>query len=208
MSLLEPREGSNQLVVLSYIAELNNERVSPRQKEIVERSSLSKGAVSNNCKKLMEEGVVSEEGSTYEVDFEDLMDKYRDHLENYLVRERKLEGFEEEVLKFNKIRTKTKMEMEEIFNGRTGNIIEKLLNKRIIDSRRNELTNTLKEVFLKLDMDLQLLGEAVKDGEDEVSESLRKISASIARVYQPISTVYPELKPETTVTRIAESLEE
>lgn len=208
MGLIEPREGSNQLLVLSVVAEMNSKEVKPRQRDIVEECSLTKGAVSNNCKKLMKEQILVKKESKYEVNKEKLMELYRHHIENYLNRESKIEGFEDEIERVNSIRTRTNISLKDIFSGESRKVLEKLVEGRLIDSRKTELTNTLKEVFLMVDQDVQRLGEAVRKEEDEISKSLKMLAVSMSRVYQPVSATYPDTKPETTVTKMAEELEE
>ena len=207
MMLLDSRVGPSQLEVLAHIVECNEQGEAPRQKDIVERSSLSKGAVSNNCKKLLERDLIKEDDSRYHYNEGKIRQLYKEHLESYLEREREMEGFKEGIARFNKIRTRTKKNIQNILDRETGGILQKLITKRIVNSKKDSKSNSLSEVFLFVDMDLQRVGEAV-EGDGQTSEDLQMLAVAISRVYQPVASVYTDLKPENTITKIAKELED
>jgi DNA-binding MarR family transcriptional regulator len=104
MRILTGDTGKGQLEVLSVLASQKN----LRQKDIVERSSLSKGAVSNNVEKLKEKELIMEEDGKLRVNSEKILSYYREHLEEFLIRSKN--GSEE----LNEIRTLTKREVTDI----------------------------------------------------------------------------------------------
>lgn len=161
MRLTEAREGRTQTQVLAAVADFQfNQGKLPRQKDITEKLPISKGAVSNNCKKLIDSGLVIEEEREYSVDEEKLLTVYREHIEDYLSRESKTPSFEEEVNAHNEIRTRTKRELRSFFEDEeTSQLILSILVQALIDSLEKPQTQTLRETLLWTD---QLVSETAE----------------------------------------------
>ncbi|MFB6355565.1 MAG: nucleotidyltransferase domain-containing protein [bacterium] len=153
MTLLEPREGRTQVQVLSAIAHLQVEKkIRPRVKDITDVVRLSKGAVSNNCKKLLDQGFVKQEDKQFELDKAKLFNQYREHFEEYLVREPDSELFSEDVKRKNEARTKTKKNLHGWFKNQTiKDMAMEILIKSLLAVRHQSRIQTLREVFFYAD---------------------------------------------------------
>ena len=140
MRLLTDNSGKGQLEVLSVLAE----EPGLKQKEITEKSSLSKGSVSFNTKKLKEKGLITEDSGTFEVNQEKILSFYREHLEEFLIRKQK---YPEEL---NEIRTMTKKEITEIFEIHKDEIWE-IIEQILSLSRNRSDIESLNSVFKETD---------------------------------------------------------
>src|SRR6056297_1301963 len=107
-NLLSISEGSSQLKVLSVIAEyqLNKKEEAPRQVDITNKLALTKGSVSNNCNELEETGIIKLKDKGYHINKEVILKTYQEYIENLLIREPLVEGFEEEIESANESRTR------------------------------------------------------------------------------------------------------
>lgn len=152
VSLLDVREGRNQLRTLAAIAERYRRGQRSRVKDLTEMLGLSKGAVSNNCKKLLKHGVVREENKEYWVDEAVLLEAYREHLEQYLVRGPASELFPEEVDEKNRMRTRAKQNLDRWFqNSRVRETLLEILMQSLLAVRRHSMLQMLREVFFYAD---------------------------------------------------------
>ena len=212
--MLQIKEGKNQLRVLSTIASLQLEGKSPRQKDITERTSLTKGAVSNNCKKLEEKELVSKEDNKYQVDESELFKLYREHLENYLPREKPGKRFKDKINRINEVRTTTKSKIEDITNSQTGKLIKEVIMNALAYSNKDGNLNNLRDVFHKVDFSITKLGEVSLDSDnlpEETREHLMLLAVSIDKNYKLFSSI-PDLqeisKTETATDRMIEKINE
>lgn len=150
-SLLEAREGRTQMDVLAAIGEAQyQDDVQPRQRDLVDRLPISKGAVSNNCAKLVDSGLVVEEERTYRIDEEVLLDLYREHVDAYLAREPRSEHFEVEVAAYNETRTTFKRELRDLIEG--NELILAIVTEALVNSKDDSRYQTLREVFHHADL--------------------------------------------------------
>lgn len=112
---LDMREGGTRLDVLAAVAKLEREGdLPPRQKHITEEVTVSKGAVSKTCTDLVEDEHLHKEGNRYRVNEQMLLVVYREHLEEYLVRETTVEPFEAAIERRNDVRGRFKRELRKI----------------------------------------------------------------------------------------------
>lgn len=155
--MLYQREGTNQLKVLSAVASLQEKGKSSRQKDIVEATSLTKGAVSNNCKKLVEDGILNESDNNYLLNEDVLLEYYRTHFEDYLRRRKIPTPFEN----YNEIRTATKKRMNNIFEGEIGGLLNSLLKNVLSSIREDGQINTLRDLFNRIDCIIEKIAEEV-----------------------------------------------
>lgn len=145
-SLLEAREGRTQTDVLAAIAEAQyHDDVLPRQRDLVDRLPITKGAVSNNCSKLVDSGLVVEVDQTYRIDDEVLLDLYREHVDAYLAREPRSDHFEVEVAAYNETRTTFKRELRELFEG--NELILAIVSEALVSAKDDSRYQTLRDVF-------------------------------------------------------------
>lgn len=160
MKLMKVREGRTQTEVLATIADFQyNKDKFPKQKDIVKVSPLSKGAVSNNCNKLLKSNLIIEENHNYRINKEKLLELYREHIEGFLSRESKTEKFKDLITDHNEIRTQTKKELREIFDN--NELIFDILINSLISSLDEIYASTLREVFLKTDCLISELTEHI-----------------------------------------------
>lgn len=163
----------NQLSVLSAVTRLPDGEA--RQKDIVESTALTKGAVSNNCKKLVGEGVLVENDGLYSIDEERLLSLYRTHVEEHLRRREVPEGFEH----YNDVRTATKRRMPEIFEGATGEILRVTLLRVLERSKEDAHLKTLRDVFHRADTAIVARAEADSELEGETKQELAMLAVSM-----------------------------
>ncbi len=175
MELLDIKEGKNQLEVLSIIAEdqIDVEKEAPRQKYITKRSVLSKGAVSNNCKKLVDEGVLREEDSKYYID-QKILDLYKEFVEAYFVREVPEGEFKEEIENVNEIKTESSENVDEIFEWFDAELFDLILFVLSESRTKKVKIKNLREVFLNVNQVListgyKLLTDCGDDAFDDSS---------------------------------------
>jgi DNA-binding MarR family transcriptional regulator len=132
--ILTDNTGKGQLEVLA-------ERPNQRQSEIVENSSLSKGAVSNNVNKLRDKNLIEDEGSL-RVNEERLLNLYREHLETFLIREK------EEPSELNDLRTYTKKNISDMIENEE---IVETLNSILSQASKRQDLESLNSVFKETD---------------------------------------------------------
>lgn len=151
----------NQLTVLSAVTRLaDGER--PRQKDVVHATALTKGAVSNNCAKLVDDGLLRLTDGRYAVDEERLLDLYRTHLEDHLRRRR----LPDEYRRYNDIRTATKRRMRETMEGETGDLLTEILVEVVAGAPDDGQLNTLQDVFHRADQVVTALAESAYASEE------------------------------------------
>ncbi|MFB6158876.1 MAG: MarR family transcriptional regulator [Candidatus Nanohalobium sp.] len=133
MRVLTNNTGRGQLKVLSVLAEKEGEL---KHKEIVERSSLTKGAVTNNIQKLKEKNLVLEESN--KLNETRLVELYREHLETFLIRE------SSEPEQLNELRTYVKKQIPELIDKPE---IKQTLLSVLENSRKRTDLESLNSVF-------------------------------------------------------------
>ena len=148
MRLTEAREGKTRTQVFAAVADLQRSDDPPIQKDLVEILPMTKGAVSQNCSRLVEESLLLENDGRYHVDTDRLLDDYREHFEEYLRREPQSDFFEQEVTEANQTRTRMKRSGAEYFES---NLLEDILITSLVSSLRKNNIQTLREVFLYTD---------------------------------------------------------
>jgi len=148
MRLTDAREGKTRTQVLAAVADLQRSDGPPIQKDLVEKLPMTKGAVSQNCSRLVEESLLLEHDGRYHVDTDRLLDDYREHFEEYLRREPQSDFFEQEVTEANETRTRTKRSAAEYFES---DLLEDILITSLVSSLGKNNIQTLREVFLYTD---------------------------------------------------------
>lgn len=183
MSMTEPKEGVNQVKILSYIAELDKERF--RQSDIVEISSLTKGAVSNNFKKLVDEGLLNQDNFTYSLNKAQLVEYYRIHLEGHLRRRPLKNDFKY----YNDMRTETKIKLNEMMEGVLGKLILDVLISVLSKANDDGHINTIHDLFNKTDFILCKIAESVHFSEKEtgLKEDLIMLAVTMDRTPEYVS---------------------
>ncbi|WGI17140.1 helix-turn-helix domain-containing protein [Methanonatronarchaeum sp. AMET-Sl] len=189
---MEIREGSNQLKVLSIIAEFESRDKFPKQKEIVTELPISKGAVSNNCKKLTKSDLLSREDKEYHINKQKLLELYRTHIENYLTRTEKKEDYENQINKINEIKTQIKLNINEIIESELRELILEIIYQVIINSRKDANIKNIREAFLRSDSVIQKLGEFQYKNQKSSEKSKYLIMLSI--ILQPTYNIFPEIE--------------
>jgi len=134
---LTDNTGKGQLEILSVLARDSGLRHS----DIYEASTLSKGAVTNNLEKLRDKSLIR--GDTeISVNSEKLIELYREHLEEFLIRE------QEEPSELNQLRTEAKRNMPEIIAQEE---IEKTMLSVLENSQKRSDLESLNSVFKETD---------------------------------------------------------
>lgn len=172
MRILTDNTGKGQLEVLSALASQEN----LRQKDIVERSSLSKGAVSGNVGKLKEKNLILEENGELQINSQKILSHYREHLEGFLTRSK---NDSEEL---NEIRTLTKKEIADILETHEEeiwNIIRTVISQ---SSERSDL-ESMNSVFKETD---RVIREYITSKEDS---GLKLIALSTDKSYSIIDNL-------------------
>jgi DNA-binding MarR family transcriptional regulator len=167
--ILLDKTGSGQLEVLSA---LTDEPVM-RHKDIVEASSLSKGAVSNNLEKLRDKKLV--EGETdISLNEDKILKLYREHLEAFLIRD------SSEPEELNDLRTYFKTEKKVIENEGLQDLVLSVLK----NARDREDLESLNSVFREVDRviretetntELSIIG-LITDKSNQVTENPEIVS--------------------------------
>ena len=130
------REGGTRLEVLAAVASLERDRETPpRQKDITDLVSVTRGTVSKTCSTLVDEGQLLEDDGEYRVNEEMLLLIYKEHLESYLVRDSANNGFADLVEARNEIRLDLKGELRQLVADDE-------------DGRRDLMVNILREVLV------------------------------------------------------------
>jgi len=148
MRLTEAREGKTRTQVLAAVADLQRSDDPPIQKDLVEKLPMTKGAISQNCSRLVEESLLLENDGRYHIDTDRLLDDYREHFEEYLRREPQSDFFEQEVTEANQTRTRMKRSGAEYFES---DLLEDILITTLVSSLGKNNIQTLREVFLNTD---------------------------------------------------------
>ena len=144
-TLLTPREGRTQTNVLGELARAQfDEGEQLRQRELVDRLPHSKGAVSNNIRKLADTGLVVQEDHRYRVDETALLVLYREHVDMYLARERADGRFDAELDAVNDQRTETKRQLIDLFEE--NDLLVSVLATAFIDSTEASHLRTVPDV--------------------------------------------------------------
>jgi len=152
--MTEARENKTTTLILARIAEFQKINGNyPRQKDIRKKVPLTKGAVSQEFDKLMSESfIVKNEENTYSINKEKLVNSYREHLEDYLIREEKNEIFRELIDSSNEIRTQTNRQLDILLDKKENKeMIKSILLNSLISSIERDNIATLREVFLWTD---------------------------------------------------------
>lgn len=171
MRILLDRTGSGQLEILSVLSAGSNKR----HKEIVEKSSLSKGAVSNNLEKLREKNLIIGE-SNISLNEEKLQKLYREHLETFLVRD------SSEPKELNELRTYFKT--EKLSNTLHREELNQIILTILKNAREREDLESLNSVFREVDRviretetdtELSIIG-LITDKSNQVTENPEIVS--------------------------------
>lgn len=131
------KTGSGQLEILSALAE----EPGLRQKEIVGRTSLSKGSVSNNVRKLREKELLEGE-EELGLNEERLLELYREHVEIFLARK------SSEPEELNELRTHVKKNMSAII---AEDEVLKVLKSVLGSASGREDLESINSVFKEVD---------------------------------------------------------
>jgi DNA-binding MarR family transcriptional regulator len=138
--ILTDNTGKGQLEVLSALAEESQ----LLQKDIAEKTSLSKGSVSANVNKLKEKELISDEDGDLEISSEKVLSFYREHLEEFLIRKKN------DPEELNEIRTLTKKEINHIFETH-GEEIWSIIREILSQSRERSDIESMNSVFKETD---------------------------------------------------------
>lgn len=202
MDLVEAREGRTQTQILATIADYQyNRKENPRQKQVKQKLPLSKGAISNNCKKLTKQGLTKQKNGKYTINKRTLNSTYKEHLENYLTRESKTEIFKQQTQKQNEIRTKTKKE-KILQKEKTENIIYDILIQTLISSIDKPQVQTLREVFLWTDQIISKIAQQIIENENfetknkdwEKEKILLQLAVSIDKTHTDLEKITEKQK--------------
>lgn len=174
MRLTEAREGKTRTQILAAVANMQRSDDPPIQKELVEELPMTKGAVSQNCNRLVEESLLQESDGKYSIDTSRLLEDYREHFEEYLRREPKSNLYEQEVKNANETRTRTKRAVAEYFESE---LLEDILVISLVSSLRKNNIQTLREVFLYTDDVLYHVAYRAANSDAEISKELKPILA-------------------------------
>ena len=145
MRVLLDKTGKGQLEVLSVLAEHGE----LRHKEIVENSTVSKGAVSNNVEKLAERSLVNKD-EEISLNSDRLLQLYREHIEAFLVRD------SSEPDSLNNTRTYVKKNISEILESDS---ISDILNSVLAEAGERQDLESLNSVFKETDRILRETAE-------------------------------------------------
>lgn len=197
-SLLEAHEGRTITDVLAAIAEAQfREDTLLRQRDITDRLPVTKGAVSNNCGKLVEAGLVEEtEEQGYAVVESALRSLYKEHIEAYLTRERREGGDRFPIAAFNDTRTGTKRVLRTMINE--SELVFEIVVTAIIAARDNSRLQTLREVVHHADHLIQSTATHVVtnpafDGRDDeawdIVEPVLRLAVVLEHVHAELSVL-------------------
>jgi len=130
------REGGTRLEILAAVAALERDQESsPRQKDITDLVSVTRGTVSKTCSTLVDEGQLLHDDGEYSVNEEMLLLLYKEHLESYLVRDSANNGFADIVEARNELRIELKGELRQLVTDDG-------------DGRRQLMVDILREVLV------------------------------------------------------------
>ena len=183
METTEVREGRTQTQVFAAVVEFQYVRgENPRQRDVVEETPVTKGAVSNHVSKLVEGGLLEEvESGGYRVVEDALRDEYREHFEGVLERERGVEPFVDRVEAANEVRTWTKRNLDEVLGA---DVVLASLFEAFLEARGTRRIQTFREVFLRADEILRATAAEVVVGfEGEVTDEVRALFALAVSLY-------------------------
>ncbi len=169
MRVLLDKTGLGQLEALSALTREQE----MRHKDIVDASSLSKGAVSNNLEKLREKNLV--EGETdISLNKEKVLKLYREHLETFLIRN------SSEPEELNELRTYFKTTKTVVENEELQDLVLSVLE----NAREREDLESLNSVFREVDRviretetdtELSIIG-LITDKSNQVTENPEIVS--------------------------------
>lgn len=150
-SLLDAREGRTQTDIVAAIAKLQfRDGTAPRQSDLDDLLPVSKGAISNNCRKLVETDLVREtDGRRYEIVEAELLALYREHVDRFLARESESDRFADEVAAYNETRTAAKRGLRDTFEG--NDLLLDVLVAALVDALDDSRIQTVREVMLHAD---------------------------------------------------------
>lgn len=150
-SLLDAREGRTQTDIIAGIAKMQfREGQPPRQSDLDDILPVTKGAISNNCQKLVETSLVRKrDDRRYEIVEGELLSLYREHVDRYLARESASDRFDEEVAAYNETRTATKRGLREMFDD--NDLLLDVLVAAFVDALDDSRIQTIREVMLHAD---------------------------------------------------------
>lgn len=179
MKLLDIKEGKNQLEILSIIAnfQLKSNKALPKQKDITQKSSLTKGAVSNNCKKLENQEIINKKDKKYQISKQKTLELYKEYIEPYFTRETPKGELKNEIKKLNQIKTKTNQKINQIIRDYEKEIFNLILI--VLSKSKPRKTKNIREAFEKVNQTLLSLTHKLlflsdnQEAIDELSELIK-----------------------------------
>jgi DNA-binding transcriptional ArsR family regulator len=197
MGTTEVREGKTQTQVFAAVVEFEYVRDEyPRQRDIVDDTPVTKGAVSNHVSELVDLGLLAEtEEGGYEVVEDGLRDEYREHVETVLTRERGLEPFEDRVDAHNEVRTWTKRNLDSVLGAE---VVLAALVEAFVESRGTRRIQTFREAFLRTDEVLRATAvnavgssrfDGQEEGEDDEITALLSLAVSFNHAHEQVAGV-------------------
>ena len=191
-SLLDAREGRTQTDVIAVIAAVQfRDGTLPRQSDLNDRLPITKGAISNNCRKLVETDLVRETSDRqYEIVEAELLALYREHVDSYLTRESGSSRFADEVTAYNRTRTAAKRNLRETFTD--NELLLDVIVAAFVDALDDSRIQTVREVMLHADQLMQSAAahivthsefEGQEDSAWETVRPLLQLAVALDRVH-------------------------
>jgi DNA-binding transcriptional ArsR family regulator len=192
MGTTEVREGKTQTQVFAAVVEFEYVRDEhPRQRDIVDDTPVTKGAVSNHVSELVELGLLSEtEEGGYTVVESRLREEYREHIETVLTRERGVEPFEDRVDAHNEVRTWTKRNLDTVLGAES---VLAALVEAFVESRGTRRIQTFREAFMRTDEVLRSTAANIASspelGDNEEITAVLSLAVSLNHAHEQVTGV-------------------
>jgi len=182
VSLITQRVGSTKLKVLSAVAAANRRGETPRQKDLVEATTLTKGAVSNNCSKLVDEDVLEEDDGRYTVDTQVVLSLYIMHLEEYCRREPNNDRLKSRIELYNRARSIAKNRIGGL-DSQAEEVLQDVLLTVLAGARDEPHIQTFREALFRTDDVVQDIAEiyAGTNNEEQYAETILLLAAIMHR---------------------------
>jgi hypothetical protein len=190
MKILQQREGRTQIEVLSVIVNFQYEQdINPRITDITKRLPLTKGAVSNNCQKLLKQNLVVEIDKRYSLNEPTFIDAYKEHLEHYFIREPLVNKFKEKIEEQNEIRTETKNKLNNwLSDSDNKQFFLNILLQALKATNKTSLIQTLREVFLYADIIVLRLNTYL-DEKNQFKEIIKNLAVCMDHQHEELSNI-------------------
>jgi len=186
LDVISLSEGSSQLKVLSVIAEyqlFHKFDEGPRQIDITNKLSLTKGSVSNNCNELEDQEVVFVSGKSYYINKEVILKTYAEYIESLLIREPATKKLESYIDYSNNIRTEARNNLDK-WISLIGDTLFSIILNILTDSRKQKSILNLREVFEKTNQSIRLLCNVDNDLDEKQAEIFNKIGIATNVYYK------------------------